>query len=91
MMQYDGDLKLPTNYLVPPPEIEKVGAVQYWQYCTVLSRPAVEEESLCCTLRLMCLRWCTRRLALLCGLQQLGLYPRDVAMICLWHRRKGFV
>jgi len=24
MMQYDGDLKLPTNYLVPPPLIEKV-------------------------------------------------------------------
>jgi hypothetical protein len=25
MMQYDGDLKLPSNYLVPPPEITKVG------------------------------------------------------------------
>lgn len=24
MMQYDGDLKLPTNFLVPPPEIKKV-------------------------------------------------------------------
>lgn len=24
MMQYDGDLKLPANYLVPPPEISKV-------------------------------------------------------------------
>jgi 2,3-bisphosphoglycerate-independent phosphoglycerate mutase len=25
MMQYDGDLQLPANYLVPPPEIENVG------------------------------------------------------------------
>jgi len=25
MMQYDGDLKLPSNFLVPPPEIKKVG------------------------------------------------------------------
>jgi 2,3-bisphosphoglycerate-independent phosphoglycerate mutase len=24
IMQYDGDLKLPTNYLVPPPTISKV-------------------------------------------------------------------
>lgn len=24
MMQYDGDLKLPANYLVPPPAIENV-------------------------------------------------------------------
>lgn len=24
MMQYDGDLHLPTNYLVPPPEISHV-------------------------------------------------------------------
>lgn len=27
MMQYDGDLKLPAKFLVPPPEIHKVGTL----------------------------------------------------------------
>lgn len=29
LMQYDGDLKLPTNYLVPPPAIHGVSG----EYC----------------------------------------------------------
>lgn len=33
MMQYDGDLKLPANFLVPPPEISKVGRADLcWRY-----------------------------------------------------------
>jgi hypothetical protein len=49
MMQYDGDLKLPTNYLVPPPEILHVsGEMLILQHtCRLGCRVGAGWETIC--------------------------------------------